>query len=102
MTTPPPSLIKTLKPWRLVQNSFQFSFGFSSIDSFKLIVKFGMQPIEAIQTATINAADLMGIKDRGRIEKGLLADIIGVPGNPPKGYKSDGKCRLCYERWNCL
>jgi len=56
-------------------------------EEFAVLVKFGMQPIEAIQTATINAADLMGIKNRGKIEKGLLADIIGVPGNPLKDIK---------------
>ena len=51
-------------------------------EEFSVLVKFGMTPIQAIQTATINAADLMGITNRGKIEKGLLADIIGVPGNP--------------------
>jgi imidazolonepropionase-like amidohydrolase len=49
---------------------------------FSLLVKMGMSPIEAIRTATINAADLLGVDDRGIIEKGRLADIVAVPGNP--------------------
>jgi imidazolonepropionase-like amidohydrolase len=44
--------------------------------------KRGMSPIDAIRTATTNSADLLGVDDRGRIEEGLLADIIGVDGNP--------------------
>jgi imidazolonepropionase-like amidohydrolase len=45
-------------------------------------VRRGMSELEAIRTATLNAADLAGVDDRGRIEAGLLADIIGVEGNP--------------------
>lgn len=49
---------------------------------FGVLVDLGMSPIDAIRTATINAADLLGVDDRGRIAEGLLADIIAVPGNP--------------------
>ena len=47
-----------------------------------IYVARGMSPIDAIRTATINAADLLGVDDRGRLEAGLLADVIGVAGNP--------------------
>ena len=40
-----------------------------------------MKPIDAIQAATINAADLIGVK-AGVIEVGNFADIIAVDGNP--------------------
>jgi len=46
------------------------------------LVQRGMTPLQAIQAATIVSADLIGVDDRGRIESGLLADIIGVPGDP--------------------
>ena len=50
---------------------------------FFYMVKFGLTPMQAIQSATINAADLMGWKDRtGSITKGKLADIIAVEKNP--------------------
>jgi imidazolonepropionase-like amidohydrolase len=46
------------------------------------LVERGMAAADAIRTATINAAELLGVKDRGRIAAGLLADIIAVPGDP--------------------
>jgi imidazolonepropionase-like amidohydrolase len=43
----------------------------------------GMKPLAAIQSATVNAADLMGWTDRaGSLEPGKWADIIAVPGDP--------------------
>lgn len=45
-------------------------------------VELGQSPIEAIRSATLNDADLLGVADRGRIAPGLLADVIGVEGDP--------------------
>ncbi|MFT7609091.1 MAG: imidazolonepropionase-like amidohydrolase [Candidatus Aldehydirespiratoraceae bacterium] len=42
----------------------------------------GASPLRALQTATITSAELVDAHDRGRLEPGLLADIIAVPGNP--------------------
>jgi imidazolonepropionase-like amidohydrolase len=49
---------------------------------FASLVKYGMTPLHAIQSATISAADLLGVTDRGSIEPGLRADLIAVSGNP--------------------
>lgn len=49
---------------------------------FATYVGYGMQPVEALRTATINAADLLGVSDRGIIAPGKLADLIAVRGNP--------------------
>ena len=49
---------------------------------FGVLVERGMTPIDAIRTATINAADLLGVNDRGSITPGMLADLVAVPGNP--------------------
>lgn len=50
---------------------------------FALMVEMGMTPIEAIRSATVAAADLLGVSDRvGAIEPGKLADIVGVAGDP--------------------
>ena len=50
---------------------------------FVFMVKNGMTAMQAIQSATINAADLLGKKERiGSIEKGKFADIIAVEGDP--------------------
>jgi imidazolonepropionase-like amidohydrolase len=50
---------------------------------FFYMVKYGLTPMQAIQSATINAAELIDWKDRtGSITKGKLADIVAVSGNP--------------------
>jgi len=46
------------------------------------LVDRGMTPIQAIRAATTVAAELVAVDDRGRLEPGLLADVIGVPGDP--------------------
>jgi imidazolonepropionase-like amidohydrolase len=49
---------------------------------FAVYVGYGMRPADAIRTATVNAADLLGVSDRGVIAPGKLADLIAVRGNP--------------------
>lgn len=49
---------------------------------FAVYVGYGMKPIDAIRTATLNAADLLGVTDRGVIAPGKLADLVAVPGDP--------------------
>jgi imidazolonepropionase-like amidohydrolase len=45
----------------------------------------GMRPIEAIQSATIKAADLIGWPDRvGALKVGYYADVIAVDGEPTR------------------
>jgi imidazolonepropionase-like amidohydrolase len=52
---------------------------------FHVYVKLGMTPLAAIQTATINAADLLGwTKQVGTLEPGKWADMIAVDGDPTK------------------
>lgn len=46
------------------------------------LVRAGMTPLAAIRSATLNAAVLLGVDDRGAIREGLLADLIAVPDNP--------------------
>ena len=47
-----------------------------------MLVKRGMTPIQAIRAATTVAADLIDAPDLGRIAPEMLADIIGVTGDP--------------------
>jgi len=50
---------------------------------FSTMVAFGMKPVDAIQAATVNAADLIGWADKvGALEKGHYADLIAVDGDP--------------------
>jgi len=50
---------------------------------FAVMVKLGMSPLQSIQAATINAADLLGWSDKiGALEPGKWGDIIAVDGDP--------------------
>jgi imidazolonepropionase-like amidohydrolase len=50
---------------------------------FAFMVKYGMTPMQAIQSATVNAADLIGHSELfGSIAAGKSADIIAVSGDP--------------------
>jgi len=59
---------------------------------FGYMIEAGMTPMDAIKSATINAADLLGEKDKlGSIEAGKLADIVALDGDPLKDSKAFGK-----------
>src|SRR5882724_442005 len=50
---------------------------------FGKMVEWGMKPLDAIQAATVNAADLLGWADKiGALETGHYADLVAVSGDP--------------------
>jgi len=50
---------------------------------FAWAVRYGMTPAQAIQSATVVSAELLGWEDRvGQIAPGMFADIVAVDGNP--------------------
>jgi imidazolonepropionase-like amidohydrolase len=50
---------------------------------FKYYVDYGMNPMDAIRTATVTPAEMLGWSDRlGTVEAGKLADIVAVSGDP--------------------
>ena len=52
---------------------------------FDALVRGGMTPLQAIQAATVNAAELLGQKDAlGSVEKGKYADLTAIRGDPTK------------------
>jgi len=64
-----------------------FPHGTQAIE-FEWMTRYGMSPLDAIHSATINAADLMGWGDQiGSIEPGKFADIIAVNGDPLSDIK---------------
>jgi imidazolonepropionase-like amidohydrolase len=78
---------------KAVQAGVKLSFGTdlgvcaygSSPKQFAFMVKYGMTPMQAIQAATSNAADLLGHSDViGSIKAGKYADIVAVSGDPLK------------------
>jgi imidazolonepropionase-like amidohydrolase len=59
---------------------------------FVFMTEAGMPAMEAIQSATVSAAGLIGVADKiGSIEKGKLADIIAIDGDPIKDIQAMGR-----------
>ena len=58
----------------------------------ELMVEYGMNPLEALKSATSVNADVFGMGEKiGRIKKGWLADIIAVQGDPSKAISDTRK-----------
>jgi imidazolonepropionase-like amidohydrolase len=54
-------------------------------DEFELLVRHGLTPSAAIVTATIHAADLLGLAEEvGTLEPGKRADLVAVTGDPTR------------------
>jgi len=65
-----------------------FKYGDNSLEIELLVEKIGMKPMDAIAAATRNAAAAIGLEGKvGTIEKGKLADLIVVDGNPLRNIK---------------
>jgi imidazolonepropionase-like amidohydrolase len=55
---------------------------------FGAMVDRGLTTIDALRAGTINAAELLGVSDRGELVKGKFADIVAVPGNPLENIRT--------------
>jgi imidazolonepropionase-like amidohydrolase len=61
----------------------------SNAQEFALMVGLGMKPGAALRSATSAAAELLGLsKTLGTLERGKLADVIAVPGDPLTDIKA--------------
>lgn len=62
---------------------------------FVYMTEVGMPPLEAIHSATVSAASLLGMSDSiGSIDVGKFADIIAVDGDPLTDIKAMGKVKF--------
>ena len=60
-----------------------FDWGIDPAVEFPYMVKYGMTPIQALRSATVNAAELLGMQnDVGTIAAGKFADMVAVKGDP--------------------
>src|SRR5262249_3513429 len=67
--------------------------GFSLHDELTLFVKAGFTPLEALQTATTNPAQYLGLADTGTIAKGKRADLVLLDANPLDDINNTRKIR---------
>jgi imidazolonepropionase-like amidohydrolase len=59
--------------------------GYGSLREIELLVEAGLTPVQAIQVATFNGAQLLGIdRQVGSIEVGKVADLVVIAGDPAK------------------
>lgn len=60
-----------------------FDWKINPAKEFPIMVKFGMTPAQALRSANMTAAELLGMQDKiGSIEPGKYADIVAVPADP--------------------
>ena len=65
-----------------------FKHGLNAVE-FGYMIQGGMPPMECIKAATMNAATVLGMESElGSIEKGKLADVVAVDGDPLKDKTS--------------
>ena len=63
-------------------------FGFGYIRELEMLQEAGFHPLEVVQAATRNGAELLGMEDEiGSISPGKRADIVLVEGNPVSNFK---------------
>jgi len=73
---------------RALEHNLNIAFGLDddpeNLDAeFVALVKAGMTPAQALQAATVNAAELLGLsKQIGSLEPGRFADVVAVSGDP--------------------
>ena len=70
-------------PVKIAFGTDTFELPGTNAEELELMVRYGMRPIDALRSATLTAAALLGLSDTtGTIEPGKSADIIAFKGNP--------------------
>ena len=60
------------------------TYGASLHGELELLVGAGLTPVQALTAATSNAARAFKLADRGRVERGMRADLVLVDGDPTR------------------
>jgi len=77
--------------------------GFSLPDELEILVSTGLSPMELLQTATLRAAQFLGVdRDFGTVETGKIANLVLLDANPLEGIANTRKVRAVVLRGKFL
>jgi len=65
-----------------------------NVREWEMMVDYGMEPMTVWRAVTSGNADLLGLKDRGRVRRGQLADLIAVEGMPEENISDLRRVRM--------
>ncbi|GAA0252257.1 amidohydrolase family protein [Haladaptatus pallidirubidus] len=65
-----------------------FNFHGDIPEELELMVEYGLTPKHALEAATVNAADLLGLSDVGLVEAGYRADLVVLDADPRENVKT--------------
>lgn len=77
--------------------------GFSLPDELELLVSAGLSPMEALQTATLRAAEFLGVqREFGSVEPGKIANLVLLDANPVEDIRALRRVRAVIVRGHLL
>lgn len=77
--------------------------GFSLHEELQLLVSAGLSPTEALRTATLRAAEFLGVQhDFGSVEEGKVANLVLLDANPADDIRNTQKIRAVVLRGKFL
>ena len=82
---------------------FLLTPGFSLHNELVLLVQAGLTPLEALESATTRPAQYFGLeKELGLVEKGMIADLILLKGNPLENISNTQKIEAVIKNGNLM
>ncbi len=79
---------------KMLAGTDTLSFGFDLHDELVLLVKAGLTPMQALQTATLNAAEFLGqAGSLGTVTPGKIADVVLLDANPLEAIENIRRIR---------